>query len=328
MEFLTIGKLARIAQVSPDTLRYYDSIGLLKPAHIDNDSGYRYYTPKSAEIMVRIAELKEYGFSLKEIKIALEKSSEDLNNSDDFYKRRYTELLQQRHRLDYIIEKLAAKIGDTDKKEGGIIMKRILLIDDAPIMRMMQKDIFSKSGYEVVGEGENGLEGVELYKNLRPDIVIVNYVMPEMDGITAISKIREINPDAKIVMVSAMAKPAVIIDALLAGASRFVLKPFESETLLEKLVEALANDSDLDFEVLAELKTNFINNDKDDILSQNGVDEIINVAKSGVFAEFEPEKLGNINSSLPEALDIAKLIPILQNVIKGQEEIKALLKKR
>ncbi|NLW24700.1 MAG: response regulator [Clostridia bacterium] len=116
---------------------------------------------------------------------------------------------------------------------------RVLIVDDAAFMRMMLKDILTKNGYEVIGEAENGKVAVEKYKELQPELVTMDITMPEMDGITAVKKIREINPGARIVMCSAMGQQAMVIDAIQAGAKDFVVKPFQPERVVEAVRKAL-----------------------------------------------------------------------------------------
>jgi two-component system, chemotaxis family, chemotaxis protein CheY len=117
--------------------------------------------------------------------------------------------------------------------------KRILIVDDAAFMRMMIKDILSKNGFEVVGEAQDGAQAVELYKELNPDLVTMDITMPEMDGITALKKIRETNGDAKVIMCSAMGQQAMVIDAIQAGAKDFIVKPFQADRVIEAIQKAL-----------------------------------------------------------------------------------------
>ncbi|MGB9789915.1 chemotaxis protein CheY [Thermotoga caldifontis] len=113
--------------------------------------------------------------------------------------------------------------------------KRVLIVDDAAFMRMLLKDIITKAGYEVVGEAANGVEAVEKYKELKPDVVTMDITMPEMDGITAIKKIREFDPNAKIIVCSAMGQQAMVIEAIQAGAKDFIVKPFQHSRVIEAL---------------------------------------------------------------------------------------------
>ncbi len=111
--------------------------------------------------------------------------------------------------------------------------KNILICDDAAFMRMMIKDILSKNGYNVVGEAENGLKAVEKYKEVSPDLVLMDITMPEMDGIQALKEIVKVNPAAKVIMCSAMGQQAMVIESIQAGAKDFIVKPFQAERVLE-----------------------------------------------------------------------------------------------
>src|SRR5690606_19966245 len=95
--------------------------------------------------------------------------------------------------------------------------QRILIVDDAAFMRMMIKDILVKNGYEVVGEAADGFQAVEKFKELKPDLVTLDITMPEKDGISALKDIRSIDPEAKVIMCSAMGQQAMVIDAIQAG---------------------------------------------------------------------------------------------------------------
>ena len=95
--------------------------------------------------------------------------------------------------------------------------KNILVCDDAAFMRMMIKDILTKNGYNIAGEAENGLKAVEKYNETKPDLVLMDITMPEMDGIQALKKIKEMDPAAKVVMCSAMGQQAMVIEAIQSG---------------------------------------------------------------------------------------------------------------
>ncbi|MBU5254766.1 MULTISPECIES: response regulator [Tissierella] len=116
----------------------------------------------------------------------------------------------------------------------------ILLVDDASFMRMMIKDILSKNGFTILGEAENGLKAVEKYKELNPDLVIMDITMPEMDGIQAVKEIKKINSNAKIVMCSAMGQQAMVIEAIQAGAKDFIVKPFQADRVVEAVKKVLS----------------------------------------------------------------------------------------
>ena len=111
--------------------------------------------------------------------------------------------------------------------------KNILICDDAAFMRMMIKDILSKNGYNVAGEAENGAKAVEKYAEVKPDLVLMDIAMPEMDGIQALKKIKESDPAALVIMCSAMGQQAMVIEAIQAGAKDFIVKPFQAERVLE-----------------------------------------------------------------------------------------------
>jgi two-component system chemotaxis response regulator CheY len=116
---------------------------------------------------------------------------------------------------------------------------RVLVVDDAAFMRMMVRDILSKNGYEVVGEAENGMKAVEKYSELHPDLTTMDITMPEMDGISAVKAIKKIDPNAKIIMCSAMGQQAMVIEAIQAGARDFIVKPFQADRVLEAVRKAV-----------------------------------------------------------------------------------------
>ena len=111
--------------------------------------------------------------------------------------------------------------------------KRVLVCDDAAFMRMMIKDILTKNGYEVAGEAENGKKAVEKYNETKPDLVLMDITMPEMDGIQALKAIKGADPSASVIMCSAMGQQAMVIEAIQSGAKDFIVKPFQAERVLE-----------------------------------------------------------------------------------------------
>ncbi len=116
---------------------------------------------------------------------------------------------------------------------------KILIVDDAAFMRMMIKDILVKNGFEVVGEAQDGVEAVDKYKEYVPDLVMLDITMPEKDGIAALKEIKQINPDAIVIMCSAMGQQAMVIDAIQAGAKDFIVKPFQADRVIEAIQKAL-----------------------------------------------------------------------------------------
>ncbi len=111
--------------------------------------------------------------------------------------------------------------------------KNILICDDAAFMRMMIKDILTKNGYNVAGEAENGAKAVEKYAELKPDLVLMDIMMPEMDGIQALKNIKAADPAALVIMCSAMGQQAMVIESIQAGAKDFIVKPFQADRVLE-----------------------------------------------------------------------------------------------
>lgn len=117
--------------------------------------------------------------------------------------------------------------------------KNILICDDAAFMRMMIKDILTKNGYNVVGEAENGAKAVEKYTEVKPDLVMLDITMPEMDGIQALKKIKELDPGACVIMCSAMGQQAMVIESIQSGARDFIVKPFQADRVIEAVKKAV-----------------------------------------------------------------------------------------
>ncbi len=115
----------------------------------------------------------------------------------------------------------------------------VLVCDDAIFMRTMINDILSQAGFEVVGEAETGLQAVEKYQQLKPDLVTMDIVMPDMGGIDAVREIIKVDPEARILMCSAMGQQALVVEAIQAGAKDFVVKPFQPSRVLEAVERVL-----------------------------------------------------------------------------------------
>jgi two-component system chemotaxis response regulator CheY len=116
----------------------------------------------------------------------------------------------------------------------------VLVCDDAIFMRTMISDILSQAGFEVVGEAESGIQAVAKYRELKPDLVTMDIVMPDMGGIEAVREICKGDPEAKILMCSAMGQQALVVEAIQAGAKDFVVKPFQPSRVLEAVQRVLA----------------------------------------------------------------------------------------
>ena len=114
-------------------------------------------------------------------------------------------------------------------------MKRVLIVDDAAFMRMSIRKMLEENGFEIVGEANNGIKALELYKKENPDVVTMDITMPDMDGIEAVKEIKSFDPNAKIVMCSAMGQQSMVMDAIRAGARDFIVKPFQADRVLEAI---------------------------------------------------------------------------------------------
>ncbi|MBQ1802501.1 response regulator [Lachnobacterium bovis] len=118
-------------------------------------------------------------------------------------------------------------------------MAKILICDDAEFMRLMIRDILEKEGHEVVGEADNGNTVVELYKQLSPDLVVMDITMPGDNGIKACEKIMDFDKDARLVICSAMGQKAMVVDAIKAGARDFITKPFKEPRIIQAVNRVL-----------------------------------------------------------------------------------------
>ena len=119
--------------------------------------------------------------------------------------------------------------------------KRVLIVDDAIFMRNMIKDIFAGSGFEVVGEASNGVEAIDKYQQLKPDLTTMDIVMPFKSGIEATREIVRQDRNAVIVMCSALGQESLVMEAIEAGASDFIVKPFKSEDVLAVVKKVLGD---------------------------------------------------------------------------------------
>lgn len=119
--------------------------------------------------------------------------------------------------------------------------KKILLVDDAAFMRKMIKDTLSKNGYTELFEAVDGADAVEKFSEIGPDLVIMDITMPNMDGLQALKKIREDDPNAKVVMCTAMGQEGMVVDAIKSGAKDFIVKPFNAERIVQTVQTILGN---------------------------------------------------------------------------------------
>ncbi len=118
-------------------------------------------------------------------------------------------------------------------------MARIMIVDDAAFMRMMVKDILTRNGYEVIAEAVNGNDAIAKYREIKPDLVTMDITMPELSGIEALKVIKSEDPNARVLMCSAMGQQALVIEAIQSGAKDFIVKPFQAERVIEAVKKAL-----------------------------------------------------------------------------------------
>jgi two-component system chemotaxis response regulator CheY len=119
-------------------------------------------------------------------------------------------------------------------------MARVLVVDDAAFMRKMLGDALSKGGHEVVGEAGNGVEAVDRFRDLKPDVTTLDITMPEKDGLAALKEILTLDPAARVVMCSALGQESKVLEAIKAGAKDFVVKPFQADRVVDAIGKALA----------------------------------------------------------------------------------------
>jgi two-component system chemotaxis response regulator CheY len=116
---------------------------------------------------------------------------------------------------------------------------RVLLADDLYFMRMVQKEVLEPKGFKIVGEASTGTEAVDKYQELRPDIVVLDITMPEMNGLEAMKRIFNLDPEARIIICSAIGQQNLIVDAINSGIKDFIVKPFKPDRLLSAINKAL-----------------------------------------------------------------------------------------
>ena len=117
-------------------------------------------------------------------------------------------------------------------------MAKILVVDDAEFLRVRISKMLSGDGHEIV-EAENGLRALELYKSAKPDLVLMDITMPEMDGLTALKEIRKFDPKAKVIMLTALGQESVVLEAIKSGARDFVVKPFDRDRVMNAVAKLL-----------------------------------------------------------------------------------------
>lgn len=119
--------------------------------------------------------------------------------------------------------------------------KKILVCDDTMFMRKLLREILVDNGYEVIGEAENGIAAIEKYNLLKPDLILMDITMPEMDGIAALNKIIEIDSKAKVIICSAMGQEQTVLSAIKGGAKDFIVKPFDNERVIQAVAKVVGS---------------------------------------------------------------------------------------
>ena len=119
-------------------------------------------------------------------------------------------------------------------------MARVLVVDDAIFMRKMVGDALAQHGHEVIGEASNGIEAVQRYQELQPEVTTLDITMPDKDGVTALKEIIGLDPAARVVMCSALGQESKVLEAIRCGAKDFVVKPFQPERIQQAIEKALA----------------------------------------------------------------------------------------
>jgi two-component system chemotaxis response regulator CheY len=119
-------------------------------------------------------------------------------------------------------------------------MARVLVVDDAAFMRKMVTDALTRGGHDVVGEAGNGDEAIDRYQELRPDLTTLDITMPEKDGLAALREIISLDPEAKVIMCSALGQESKVLESIKLGAKDFVVKPFQPDRVLDAVAKALA----------------------------------------------------------------------------------------
>lgn len=267
----SIGEISKIVNISANTLRYYDEIGLLKPSLINNSNQYRYYSDAQIKDVTFVMEMKQYGFTLYEIKEIMQ----NRNNQKLKYmlEKKRIKLHNEIERLmdsSFLLEKRISEIvkeEDLKTKRG-----RILIVDDLAIVRIIIKNIIEQYGYTVVAEASNGEDAVSAYEKLKPDLVIMDIVMPKMDGIDASKIISERHENARIIMCSAMNTASIVLESIKVGARDFVSKPLSSHRLINAVIRSFDDNHKFDLKRIDYVSEMLKRIDSNTALKQENID--------------------------------------------------------
>ena len=119
---------------------------------------------------------------------------------------------------------------------------RVLIVDDLTFIKIVLRDLVNRAGFRVIGEASDGLEAVQMYTDKHPDVVLLDITMPKMDGLTALKKILAIDPQARVIMCSALGQQRLIVQAIQLGAKDFIVKPFQPERVIGSIKRAMNMD--------------------------------------------------------------------------------------
>jgi len=203
-------------------------------------------------------------------------------------------------------------------REFFYMSRKVLLVEDAATVRLMQRKILEENNYIIVGEASNGVEAIEKHRALKPDITILDITMPGMDGVTALKYIKGHKPDAKVIMCSAHWTLKNVVEALMGGAMDFVSKPFQRDRFLFTVNSALDNEWTFDTELLSALADE-CESHEDLPISQDQISELISYVVDVNAGHFNVgdilEKLGFLyqESMFTESA--------LDKILNGQEKI-------
>jgi two-component system chemotaxis response regulator CheY len=272
----TIGELSKIVKISIDALRHYDEIGLLKPHHIDTSNRYRYYTSEQVSEIITIMEWKQYGFSLDVIRDLL--PCTDTERIRSTFLERLKQLIVERSSIDRSIDLLQERIRNL-KGEMRMNKKTVLIIDDSAFLCGILADILEKHGLAVIGTADNGEAGLSMFAQLKPDVVILDIGLPDIDGIQVARKIIELDCNAKIVMCTARDQLQTILQSLRAGASHFIAKPFLPEALLESLNITLEGAVNYSHETITSIQADTRVGEIREHLSQEWINDLLTLCK-------------------------------------------------
>lgn len=251
----SIGEISKIVNISIDALRYYDEIRLLKPCHIDKSSRYRYYSEDQVKDLIFIVELKRYGFTLDAIKELLQ--CRDTSRLKAAYNMRIKQLSEELAHIEESMQLLRMQIIKLENRSEEMMeAKTVLLADDSVFLRTVMKNLLEEHGFRVIEEAENGNEAIEKYRKANPDIVIMDIAMPELDGISAVKGIKAQNEESIVVMCSAKGCLQNVLESIKAGASDFVVKPFQPECIITALEKSIRNGINYNANTIESLQRN------------------------------------------------------------------------